>query len=71
MNQEAGHRLLGFPLSDEQYSQDHRCRVSRFEWGSIYWIFGGIVVYGKIREMYGWGGSESGFLGYPVTDRLQ
>src|SRR5262245_61931211 len=56
----SGQRLLGFPLSDETNSKDERCRVSRFEWGTIYWMFGGVAVFGPVYQMHGWAGSEIG-----------
>lgn len=67
-NQASGQRFLGFPLSDEKDSEDGMCRVSRFEWGSIYWSYGGTVVYGKIHQEYMKSGGEKGPLGYPIAD---
>jgi hypothetical protein len=68
VNHASSQRLLGFPLSDEKNSDDAMCRVSRFEWGSIYWSYGGTVVYGKIHEAYLSSGGEKGPLGYPIAD---
>ncbi|MCF2505312.1 metallophosphoesterase [Dyadobacter sp. CY107] len=66
----SGKRLLGFPLSDEQDSFDERCKMSKFEWGAIYWIFGGIVIYGKIYQEYLKLGGEAGAFGYPLSDPI-
>jgi len=63
-----GERAFGFPLNDEENSDDARCRVSRFEFGSVYWIFGGVAVFGKIYEEYAKLGLETGKLGYPIAD---
>lgn len=63
-----GQRLLGFPLSDEIGSDDHRFRVNRFEWGAIYWGFGGVALYGNLYTHYRGIGGETGRLGYPVSD---
>jgi hypothetical protein len=68
MNPATGNRPLGFPLTDERNSDDSRCRVSRFEWGSIYWLNGGVVTYGNIYTEYLKAGGEKGRLGYPIAD---
>jgi hypothetical protein len=65
-----GQRLLGFPLTDEVDSDNGRFRVSRFEWGAIYWGFGGVAVYGNLYTHYRNIGGETGRLGYPVSDVL-
>lgn len=71
VNQERGKRLLGFPLTDEENSKDGRCRVTRFEWGAIYWVNGGVYLDGKIYEEYMSGGGEEGLLGYPIADPVR
>jgi predicted MPP superfamily phosphohydrolase len=63
-----GQRLLGFPMTDEIASDDSRFQVSRFEWGAIYWGFGGVAVYGNLYTHYRSIGGEKGRLGYPVSD---
>ena len=63
-----GKRLLGFPRADEADSADRRCRVALFEWGAIYWIYGGVEVHGKLFDAYQKAGGETGRLGYPVAD---
>ncbi len=66
-----GQRLFGFPLTDEKNSDDAMCRVSRFEWGSIYWTFGCTWVNGKIYEEYLRTGGEKGRLGYPISEPIK
>lgn len=68
INPATGNRSLGFPLTDEKNADDARCRVSRFEWGALYWINGGVAVYGQIYTQYLQAGSEQGRLGYPIAD---
>ena len=63
-----GQRLFGFPLTDEKNSDDGMCRVSRFEWGAIYWTFGCTWLVGKIYEEYLRAGGEKGRLGYPIAE---
>lgn len=63
-----GQRLFGFPLTDEINSDDSMCRVSRFEWGAIYWTFGCTWVYGEIYKKYLSHGGEKGRLGYPISE---
>ena len=68
INPATRNRFFGFPLSDEKNSGDDRCRVSQFEWGAIYWINGGVAVYGKLYTAYQTSGGETGRLGYPIAD---
>lgn len=70
VNPASGNRLFGFPLTDEKDSDDWRCRVSRFEWGSVYWINGGVSVYGAIYTEYQRIGGEKGRMGYPLFDPI-
>jgi hypothetical protein len=65
----AGKRLLGFPKSDETaVRRDGYYPVSYFEWGAIYWIYGGVCVSGAIYNKYREMGAEQSVLGYPVSD---
>ncbi|MBC6491537.1 metallophosphoesterase [Flavihumibacter stibioxidans] len=68
INPATGNRPLGFPLTDEMDSKNYRCRVSRFEWGAIYWTHGGVVVYGDIYKKYQQLGEEKSIMGYPIAD---
>lgn len=64
-------RLFGFPLADERDSDDKMCRVSRFEWGAIYWTFGCTWLHGKMYEEFQRAGSERGALGYPISEPVK
>ena len=66
-----GKRLLGFPLSDETITKDHRCPVSFFEWGAIYWKYGGVALYGDLYKHWKAMGAESSWLGYPLADPIK
>src|SRR5207237_445205 len=65
-----GKRLFGFPLTDEVESGDGMCPLCKFEWGSIYWSFSGVAIYGKFYEEFNKIGRETGRLGYPIADPL-
>lgn len=71
LNREWGERLFGFPLTDETNSADGMCRVSRFEWGAIYWTFGCTWVFGKIYQEYERMGAEAGRMGYPISEPVR
>ncbi|GAB7192207.1 hypothetical protein NUM3379_29160 [Kineococcus sp. NUM-3379] len=64
--------VLGFPVSDEIATPDGRGAYSLFEGGSIYWTpeTGAHLVYGAIRDAWGWQGWENGVLGYPTSSEF-
>jgi hypothetical protein len=64
---EAG--VLGYPISDERGTPDHRGRYNVFEKGSIYFTpdTGAHEVLGRIRDEYEARGWEAGPLGYPTS----
>ena len=67
-----GQRHLGFPVSDETSAAEGG-RLSKFEWGEIYWVpgRGGVVVHGAIQRFIG--NYLSRFqrrLGLPLTDNM-
>jgi hypothetical protein len=65
-----GERRFGFPLTDEADTADALYRVSRFEFGAIFWREGVDSVYGAIYQRWKNEGSELGRLGHPVTGRF-
>ncbi|MDQ6651097.1 MAG: hypothetical protein M3Z02_13420, partial [Actinomycetota bacterium] len=62
--------LLGFPVSDERAASGGRLNV--FQGGSVYWspASGAHEVHGAIRDRWASMGSETGFLGYPVSEEF-
>jgi uncharacterized protein with LGFP repeats len=62
--------FLGYPLTDEAGSPDGIGRYNVFQNGSVYWTFntGAYELHGAIRDKWNTLGSETGFLGYPLTD---
>ncbi|MCC6649980.1 MAG: metallophosphoesterase [Candidatus Eisenbacteria bacterium] len=66
-----GERRFGFPLTDEEDSADGLHRVSRFEFGTLFWRDGAGALYGAIHERWKRGGGELGALGYPATERFE
>lgn len=69
-NPQTGKRVLGFPLTDEMWTDHETYRCQHFEFGSIYNLFGSVQVSGKINEYYTTLGRERSFLGYPIADPL-
>lgn len=63
---------LGFPVSDELANPDGQGRRQQFEGGTVYWhptlSNGAHPVWGKIGELWGQYGWESGAFGYPMSD---
>jgi uncharacterized protein with LGFP repeats len=61
--------LLGYPVSDEDITEDGEGRYSDFQGGSIYSHpeTGAWEVHGAIRDKWAELGWEGGFLGYPVS----
>ncbi|MGW7578121.1 hypothetical protein [Streptomyces sp. NPDC054765] len=67
---EAG--ALGYPVGDELTNGDGVGKRQQFEGGTIYWhptlSHGAHPVWGKIGELWGKYGGESGPFGYPTSD---
>jgi hypothetical protein len=69
-----GHRVLGYPVTDERDTADRLHRESRFEWGTILWAFGGNMIYGPLYQR--WIAPPAGEAaaaqewGYPVQDQV-
>lgn len=61
---------VGLPISDEQAALSNRGRLSRFDFGDVYWDsnVGAHEVHGDIRQHWSDLGGAGGFLGFPLTD---
>lgn len=64
--------VVGYPITDERGLPDGVGRFNLFGKGAIYWTpqTGGHEVHGLIGNRWSGLGSQSSFLGYPVTDEL-
>jgi hypothetical protein len=67
-------RLLGFPTSDEEVTADG-IAVSYFEWGAIYWFWGGVILHGDIYRLWPTENSTNQGrrhpLGYAIDDQQE
>ncbi len=70
LNPETNRRDLGFPKTDEIRTTDGICKVSEFEWGAIYWIHGGVSIYGSLYEPWKRHVTLRGE-DYPITDPIE
>lgn len=69
-NPQSGRRHLGFPVSDEERTNDDLYPRSRFEWGEIDYVSGsggGVTIYGDFYTAWKSQGKEIGKLGHPLT----
>lgn len=64
--------ILGYPVSDEEFTANYQGRYQRFQRGSIYWseATGTWEVYGAIEYRWKKLNSEWGMLGYPLTGEM-
>ena len=62
---------LGYPTSDEISLPDGG-RYQKFQGGYVFWTAstGAWSIYGPVRTAWGRSGSQTGPLGYPVTDQI-
>jgi hypothetical protein len=61
---------LGYPLTDEIWTPDHKCRYNTFTGGGLFWTAttGVSMIYGVIHKKWMSVGGVQGILGYPISD---
>jgi hypothetical protein len=59
-------RRFGFPTTDEVRTDDGRYPVSHFEWGAIFWLNGGLDLYGGFHAH--WKSRKAALGPYPVSN---
>ncbi|KAM3078235.1 hypothetical protein ACMFMG_002466 [Clarireedia jacksonii] len=61
---------LGYPLTDEMWTPDHKCRFNKFTRGALFWTAttGVSMICGEIYKKWMSVDGLQGIMGYPISD---